>query len=152
MPRTAKSPQSPGTVLNIFMRGFEINPTRLAREIKMSQAAVRLLVLDKTKLSVNAALRLGKYFKVKPEYWLELQNKYDIANAVKDAKLVKDLAAIVPAKKPVKPAGRKAAAPAKKPAAARGRKPAAPAKRGPKKAAAPAKKPGRRGRKPAGAI
>ena len=95
-----KSIQSPGSVIKLFLRGYQLNPTSLAKQLQLSQATVRLLTLDKTKISVQVALRLAKFFSMKPEYWLKLQNDYDLTMAVKNAKLNKALKAIPRAKKP----------------------------------------------------
>ncbi|MDR0582797.1 MAG: HigA family addiction module antidote protein [Treponema sp.] len=122
-----KSIQSPGTVLKLFLRGYNLNPTSLARELKLSQATIRLLTLDKTKISIRVALLLAKFFDMKPQYWLDLQNNYDLSLAANDKKLAALLKSVPKAKKPT--AAEKAAAkksgPAKKTA-----KPKAPAKEG----------------------
>jgi addiction module HigA family antidote len=95
-----KSIQSPGTVLKLFLRGYNLNPTSLARELKLSQATVRLLTLDKTKISVRVALLLAKFFDMKPQYWLDLQNNYDLSLAADNKKLTALLKSIPKAKKP----------------------------------------------------
>jgi hypothetical protein len=55
---------------------------------------VRLLILDKSPISLTAALRLAKFFKTKPEFWLNLQTKYDLEKAAADKKIAKELAGI----------------------------------------------------------
>lgn len=107
MPKS-KTLQSPGTVLKLFLRAYHLNPTSLSREIRLSQASVRLMTLDKLKISVHAAVRLARYFNIKPEYWLDLQTTYDLAMAAKNAKLNAVLKKIPVAKKPA--AGETAAA------------------------------------------
>ena len=130
----SKPVQSPGTVLKLFLRGYQLNPTSLAKELKLSQATVRLLTLDKTKISVHVALRLAKFFNMKPEYWLDLQNTYDLSIAAASKSLTAVLKSIPVAKKPA--AGQKAAekkGAEKKTAVKKTAKAAkAPAKRGPK--------------------
>ena len=83
--------QTPGTVLNALLKKHGLNCNRLAKAINMSNAMVRLLVLDKSPISVAAAFRLAKFFKNKPEYWLDLQMKYDLAQAANDKSLAKEL-------------------------------------------------------------
>ena len=56
---------------------------------------VRLLILDKSPISVAAAFRLAKFFKKEPAYWLDLQMKYDLAQAATDKELTKELSGIV---------------------------------------------------------
>jgi addiction module HigA family antidote len=95
-----KPPQSPGTVLLLLLRAYQMNPTSLARQIRLSQASVRLMTLDKIKISAQAALRLGKFFNIKPDYWMDLQKSYDLSVAAKDSKLAAELKKIPIAEKP----------------------------------------------------
>jgi addiction module HigA family antidote len=125
--------QSPGSVLKLFLRGYQLNPTSLAKYLSLSQATVRLLTLDKTKISVQVALRLSKFFSMKPDYWLKLQNEYDLAVSEKNAKLAKVLKSIPVAKKPSAAELKKSAAPKRGPKSKAGGKPKpAAAKRGKK--------------------
>jgi hypothetical protein len=55
---------------------------------------VRLLVLDKSPVSVAAAFRLAKFFKTTPEHWLKLQMEFDLATAAGDKSLAKELSGI----------------------------------------------------------
>ena len=96
----SKSIQSPGSVLKMFLSEYQMNPTSLSKQIRLSQATVRLLTLDKTRISVSVAMRLAKFFSVKPEYWLNLQTQYDLALANSNAKLKKVINSIPAAKKP----------------------------------------------------
>jgi addiction module HigA family antidote len=138
----AKVIQSPGSTLKLFLRGYQLNPTNLAKYLKLSQATVRLLTLDKTRISAHVALRLSKFFNMKPDYWLNLQNEYDLAQAAADSKFKSVLKSIPVAKKPsaadIAKAEKKEAKKVSKPAA-RGR-PAGTVKRKAKTAA------GKRGR------
>jgi addiction module HigA family antidote len=119
----AKVVESPGAILNALMEEYQLNPTKLAVEIKLSPSGVRQITTGKTRITAHVALRLSKFFGDTPEYWLDIQNKADLAEAGKDADLAGALKSISKAKKPApakKPAA-KAAAP-KAPAKPRGRK------------------------------
>jgi addiction module HigA family antidote len=113
----AKAAETPGAVLNALMEEYQLNPTKLAGEIKLSPSGVRQITTGKTRITAKVALRLSKFFGNTPEYWLDIQNKADLAEAAKDADLAGDLKSIAKAKKPapVKKAAAKAApkAPAK---------------------------------------
>jgi addiction module HigA family antidote len=126
--------QSPGTVLTLFLRAYQMNPTSLARKLQINQASVRLLTLDKARISAHIAMRLGKFFNIKPQYWLDLQNAYELSVAAKDVQFAAELKKIPIAKKPAQ--AKQSAG--KKSVGNKGRKRAAP------KAGAP--KTGRRGR------
>jgi addiction module HigA family antidote len=104
-----KSLQSPGAVLQSLLDQYHLNPNRLGKEIKLSQSAVRQIVIGKARISAPVALRLAKYFGKKAEYWLDLQAKYDISAASKDKKLAAVLKAVGDVKKFVpKPITKKA--------------------------------------------
>jgi addiction module HigA family antidote len=89
-----KNKQTPGTALKALLEKHGLNCNRLAKAINMSNAMVRLLVLDKSPVSLAAAFRFAKFFKTKPEYWLNLQMQYDLEQAVKDKSLAKELSGI----------------------------------------------------------
>jgi addiction module HigA family antidote len=89
-----KNIQTPGTALKAMLEKHGLNCNRLAKAINMSNAMVRLLVLDKSPISVAAAFRLAKFFKNEPKYWLDIQMQYDLANAAKDKSLAADLSGI----------------------------------------------------------
>jgi addiction module HigA family antidote len=106
--------QSPGSVLQSLLDEYQLNPGKLGKAVSLSQSAIRQVVIGKTRVSVPMALRLAKYFGNTPEYWIDLQNKYDLAEAAKDNELTAVLKGIVKGKKPVPQKAEKAAAPAKK--------------------------------------
>ena len=145
--------ESPGTVLKALLKKHGLNYSSLAKEIGLSGAMVRLIALDQNPVSPDVAFRLAKFFKTRPEYWLDLQIAHDIANTAKDKKLAKVLKGITTvdkaAKNKAKP-GRKAKAKrtAKKRKAVKGAKKTAGRRGRPAKSAAAKKvKPaGKRGR------
>ena len=89
-----KNNQTPGTVLKGLLEKHDLNCNRLAKAINMSNAMVRLMVLDKSPVSLTAAFRIAKFFKTKPEFWINLQMKYDLEKAANDKSLAKELNAI----------------------------------------------------------
>ena len=90
-----KNNQTPGTVLKALLEKHGLNCNRLAKAINMSNAMVRLMVLDKSPISLSAALRLAKFFKTKPEYWINMQMSYDLDKTAKDKSLAKELEGII---------------------------------------------------------
>jgi addiction module HigA family antidote len=143
-----------------MLEKYNLNPFKLSKDIHLSQSAVRMITIGKTKITTPVAMRLAKYFKTKPEYWLVMQMKWDIAEASKDKALLKIVKSIPKVKEggEDKPAGKKKPTRAKKKTTRtrkaatkkravkrgkRGRKPAAPRSNIRKVAA-------KRGRKPAG--
>jgi addiction module HigA family antidote len=98
-----KKTQSPGSLLLEFLDKYDLNCNRLSKEIRCSQTALRLISLDKSRITTSIAVRLAKYFATKPEFWLNAQMEYDLAKAANNKALIKALKGI---SKAGKPAGR----------------------------------------------
>jgi len=79
---------------------YELNPFSLAKAINLSNSAVRLLVIGKSKVSVPTGLRLAKFFGQTSAYWLDLQREADLNEASKNEELQDTLKNIPKAKKP----------------------------------------------------
>ncbi len=72
-------PIHPGEILyEEFMKPMEVSINALAREISVPPNRVSAIVNGKRSITANTALRLGKYFKVSLELWLNLQVDYDL--------------------------------------------------------------------------
>jgi addiction module HigA family antidote len=72
-------PIHPGEVLfEEFMKPMELSINRLAREIMVPPNRVSAIVNGERAITADTALRLGKYFGVSPETWLNLQSDYDL--------------------------------------------------------------------------
>jgi len=95
----AKKNQTPGSILLQLLDKYGLNCNRLSKEIKCSQTALRLISLDKSRITTHIALRLAKYFGTKPEFWLLSQMNYDLAKAANDKALAKSLKKILKARK-----------------------------------------------------
>ena len=95
-----KTKQSPGSLLLEFIDKYDLNCNRLSKEIKCSQTALRLISLDKSRITTSIAVRLAKYFGTKPEFWLTAQMEYDLAAADQNKTLAKLLKGIPKAEKP----------------------------------------------------
>jgi addiction module HigA family antidote len=79
MSRKRLDPIPPGEILSEeFMRPLGITVSALARDIRVPANRISQIVNGKRALSADTALRLGKYFGVSPEIWLELQSDYEL--------------------------------------------------------------------------
>ena len=79
MSRKQLDPIPPGEILREeFMRPLRITVTALARDIAVPANRISQIVNGKRALSADTALRLGKYFGVSPEIWLDLQSEYEL--------------------------------------------------------------------------
>ena len=70
---------SPGTILQEeFMEPLGITAYRLSKEIKVQQTAVSQIIKGSRRISVDMALRFSRYFGNSAQFWLNLQNYYDL--------------------------------------------------------------------------
>ena len=97
-----KEKQTPGSLLLEFINDYNINCNRLSKEIKCSQTALRLISLDRSRITPSIAVRLAKYFGTKPEFWLLAQMDFDLVKAANNKTLAKTLKGISVATKNVK--------------------------------------------------
>ena len=72
----------PGEILlTEFMQPHKLTAYRLAKEINVPLPRVNDIVLGKRSISADTALRFGRYFGLPAQFWLNLQNDYDLRNA-----------------------------------------------------------------------
>ncbi len=76
---TKLAPIPPGEILlEEFMRPFGVSQNGLARGLDVPVARINDIVHAKRGISVDTALRLSAYFGTTPEFWLNLQTRYDL--------------------------------------------------------------------------
>jgi addiction module HigA family antidote len=69
----------PGEILfEEFMRPHRISMNSLASAIGVPAGRISQIVNGKRAITADTALRLGRYFGVSPEIWLDLQSDYDL--------------------------------------------------------------------------
>jgi addiction module HigA family antidote len=70
---------TPGEVLNEeFLIPLGITQYRVAKDIRTSARRINEIVLGKRAITPDTALRLGKYFGVSAQFWLNLQLRFDL--------------------------------------------------------------------------
>jgi addiction module HigA family antidote len=79
MPKPKLDPIHPGEVLlEDFMKPFELSINQLARDLDVPPTRIHGIVNARRSITADTALRLGKYFDVSPQTWLNLQSEYDL--------------------------------------------------------------------------
>ncbi len=69
----------PGEILlEEFLKPMKISAYRLAKETGVSQTRISQILHGKRRISAETALRFGKFFGTSAEFWLGLQNDYDL--------------------------------------------------------------------------
>ncbi len=72
----------PGDILlTEFMEPLGMTAYRLAKELHVPLPRINDVVRGKRSISADTALRLGIYFGLPAQFWLNLQNDYDIRMA-----------------------------------------------------------------------
>jgi addiction module HigA family antidote len=86
-------PIHPGEILlEEFMEPQAITQYRLARDIHVTPIRISQIVRAKRSITAYTALHLGKYFNMTPQFWLNLQDRYNLETA--QDQLEKEIASI----------------------------------------------------------
>ena len=72
-------PIHPGEILREdFLEPMRISRYRLARDISVPPRRINEIVHGKRSITADTALRLGRFFNMSPQFWLNLQTRYDL--------------------------------------------------------------------------
>ena len=81
-------PIHPGEVLrDEFLVPLGLSVYRLARALKISRPRLSDIVLGRRGVTIDSALRLGRYFGTTPEFWINLQARHDLDVAERTLRL-----------------------------------------------------------------
>jgi addiction module HigA family antidote len=70
---------TPGEILQEeFLRPMGITQYRLAKDIGVPPRRINEIVKGLRAITADTALRLGRYFAMSPEFWLNLQTHYEL--------------------------------------------------------------------------
>src|SRR5260370_9435360 len=61
-----------------LMKALRLSVNRLALELHVPATRIGEIVHERRRITADTALRLARYFKTNPEFWLNLQNFYDL--------------------------------------------------------------------------
>ncbi len=68
----------PGEILKEHLSEMEISAYKLSRATGISESNLSELINGKKDITARLSLLLGKFFGFNDEYWLRMQNHYDI--------------------------------------------------------------------------
>lgn len=69
----------PGEILQEeFLEPFKITAYRLAKEIKIPQTRISQILQGRRRITADTALRLSEFFGNSAQFWLGLQDDYDL--------------------------------------------------------------------------
>ena len=61
-----------------FLLPLDMTPYALAKHLHVPRTRIERIVAEKIDISADTALRLGKFFKTTPQFWLNMQTSYDL--------------------------------------------------------------------------
>lgn len=87
-------PIHPGEILlTEFLEPLCVSQYRLAKSIKVTPRRINEIVHGRRAITADTALRLGRFFGMEAEFWLNVQSHYDmeVAHAALKGRLEKDV-------------------------------------------------------------
>jgi len=88
------APVHPGEILQKeFLEPMGLSQNRLALALGVPARRINEIVLGKRGITADTALRLARYFKMSPQFWLGLQMDYelDVAEDTLEGRLEKEI-------------------------------------------------------------
>jgi addiction module HigA family antidote len=89
-----REPIHPGEHLAQELQELGISARELARELKVPVTRVTEILRGRRGITGDTALRLGRYFQVSPDFWMNLQKLYELDLARRE--IGEGLASIMP--------------------------------------------------------
>jgi addiction module HigA family antidote len=72
-------PVHPGEILREeFMKPLSLSMNKLALDLRVPVTRIAEIVHQRRAITTDTALRLGRYFKTTPVFWMNLQVRYDL--------------------------------------------------------------------------
>ena len=63
-----------------------LSADRLAKDLGISQTRISDILLERRRITADTSLRLSRYLGTSPNFWLNLQNAYDLEEQEKSLK------------------------------------------------------------------
>ncbi|QQP91914.1 HigA family addiction module antidote protein [Skermanella sp. TT6] len=75
----------PGEVLREeFLAPLGLSANALATALRVPVTRISEIIHERRAVTADTALRLGRYFGTSPEFWMNLQQAYDLSVAARD--------------------------------------------------------------------
>ena len=79
MKKKDMAPIHPGIILlEEFLQPMGISQYRLAKDTSVPARRINEIVHGKRSITADTALRLGRFFNMTPQFWMNLQSRYDL--------------------------------------------------------------------------
>lgn len=73
-----KAPIHPGEILADELEELRMKPVELATRLGVPDNRIYQILHGRRRVTADTALRLGKFFNTGPEFWLNLQQAYEL--------------------------------------------------------------------------
>lgn len=67
------------------MKPLKLSANRLAIELHVPVTRINDIIHGRRSITADTALRLARYFRMSPEFWINLQAHYDLEKAMAEA-------------------------------------------------------------------
>jgi len=67
-----------GILIEEFLKPMGISQYRLAKDISVPPRRINEIVHGKRSISADTALRFGRFLGISPQFWLNLQTRFDL--------------------------------------------------------------------------
>ncbi len=85
MAKSILPPVHPGEVLKMmYLDELGWSAGTLARKLAVPRTRIERLVKEETAMTPDTALRLAKFFRTSPEFWMNMQLGYDLKMAERE--------------------------------------------------------------------
>lgn len=79
-------PMHPGEMLREeFLEPLGLSAGRVAKACGVPRTRIERIAREELGISGDTAVRLGKFFKTSPEFWMNLQTRYEVLTAQRKA-------------------------------------------------------------------
>ena len=69
----------PGRLLRRELKARELSANRLALDLGVPSGRITDILNERRSITADTAVRLGRYFRNRAQFWLDLQSQHDIA-------------------------------------------------------------------------
>ncbi len=85
-PKNGMRPIHPGEVLREeFLVPLDMSANKLAAAIDVPANRITEIVAERRNLTADTALRLARFFETSPEFWMNLQQAYELRTAERES-------------------------------------------------------------------
>jgi addiction module HigA family antidote len=79
---TKHPPVHPGEILRLeFMEPLGLTAYALAKNLDVPRTRIERIAREEVGITADTALRLGRYFRTTPQFWMNLQATFDLRTA-----------------------------------------------------------------------